>query len=73
MNIALYQLADQYLQILEKTDEAENDDAFNLILDSLSSDIKEKAYFINKMKYLCLILFLICFSFSKSISSKDYF
>jgi len=43
MNIALYQLADQYLQILEKTDEAENDDAFNLMLDSLSSDIKEKA------------------------------
>lgn len=43
MNIALYQLADQYLQILEKTDEAENDDALSVLLDSLSGDIEEKA------------------------------
>jgi hypothetical protein len=43
MNIALYQLADQYLQILEKTDEAENDDSLSVLLDSLSGDIEEKA------------------------------
>lgn len=43
MNIALYQLADQYLQILEKSDEVENDADFNLLLDSITGDLKEKA------------------------------
>jgi hypothetical protein len=43
MNIALYQLADQYLQILEKTDELGNEDSFSALLDSLESDIEEKA------------------------------
>lgn len=43
MNLALYQIADQYLQILQKIEDAENDDSVNDLLDSIGTDLKEKA------------------------------
>ena len=43
MNIALYQIADQYLQIINQIEDAENDDGVNSLLDSISTDLKEKA------------------------------
>lgn len=43
MNIALYQIADQYLQALQKIEDADNDDCVDDLLDSISTDLKEKA------------------------------
>jgi hypothetical protein len=43
MNIALYQLADQYIQTLEKLGESDDDTAYDILLDSLSGDLKDKA------------------------------
>lgn len=43
MNIALYQLADQYLQVLEKLEDADHDVDYDLVLDSITGDLKEKA------------------------------
>ena len=42
MNIALYQLADQYIQTLEKLGESDDDTSYDILLDSLSGDLKEK-------------------------------
>lgn len=43
MNIALYEIADQYLQVLDKIENAENDNSVNNLLDSIGTDLKEKA------------------------------
>lgn len=43
MNIALYQIADQYLQTLQQIEDSEDGDSVNNLLDSLGTDLKEKA------------------------------
>lgn len=43
MNIALYQITDQYLQTLQQIEDSEDGDSVNDLLDSLGTDLKEKA------------------------------